>query len=312
MRPLLTLSLGLLVSSASAQLAQPISTFVAQPALQGFKLEGNTLSNGSATLTLERKGDLLKSASVKLPASDSAQTGKILNALTGYDFAAPLDNFLKQNSAALEVASAVKPLSVNAEEYTLSFYKDKDQLNMGVSLTQISESSFRKVNLIQGKVGAPIVIRVFSDFQCPYCLKLESEFLLAYARKLPADVRLEFHQFPLEQIHPNARPSAEASECAAEQKKFWEFHDALFADRSWVSQRDPIGVFNELAKKVRLNVAQFSACYSSHKYKSVVDAGLEEGMRVKVQGTPTVFVGGYKLGNAYDPAAYERLYQLLR
>jgi len=312
MRLLLTLSLGLLISSASAQLAQPISTFVAQPALSGFKLEGNTLSSGSATLTLERKNDLLKSASVKLPASDTAQTGKLLNALTGYNFAEPLNTFLKQNSAALEAASAVKPLSVNAEEYTLSFYKQKDLLNMGVSLTQIPDLNFRKVNLIQGKANAPIVIRVFSDFQCPYCQKLESEFLLAYARKLPADVRLEFHQFPLEQIHPNARPSAEASECAAEQKKFWEFHGALFADRSWVSLRDPSGVFNELAKKVRLNLNQFNTCFSSRRYKSVVDAGLEEGMRVKVQGTPTVFVGGYKLGNAYDPAAYERLYALLR
>ena len=312
MRLLLTLSLGLLACTASAQLAQPISTFIAQPALQGFKLEGNTLTSATATLTLERKGDLLKSASVKLSASDTAQTGKLLNALTGYDFAAPLDNFLKQNSAALEAASAVKPLSVNADEYTLSFYKQKDQLNMSVSLTQIPDSSFRKVSLVQGNLSAPIVIRVFSDFQCPYCQKLESEFLLAYARKLPADVRLEFHQFPLEQIHPNARPSAEASECAAEQKKFWEFHGALFADRSWVSLRDPSGVFNELAKKVRLNTVQFSACYSNHKYKSVVDAGLEEGLRVKVGGTPTVFVGGYKLGNAYDPAAYERLYQLLR
>jgi len=312
MRSLSILALGLLVSGASAQLAQPISTFIAQPALQGFKLEGNTLSSATATLTLERKGELLKSASVKLPASDTAQAGKLLNALTGYDFAEPLVNFLKQNSAALEAASAANPLSVNAEEYTLSFYKQKDQLNMGVSLTQILESSFRKVNLIQGKVNAPIVIRVFSDFQCPYCQKLESEFLLAYARKLPADVRLEFHQFPLEQIHPNARPSAEASECAFEQKKFWEFHGALFADRSWVSLKDPSGVFNELAKKVRLNTAQFSACLSSRKYKSVVDAGLEEGNRVKVQGTPTVFVGGYKLSNAYDPAAYERIYQLLR
>lgn len=310
LHPLLVLTL--LVSNASAQIAQPVSTLVAQPALQGFTLEGNTLSNGSATLTLERKGDLLKAATVKLAASDTVQMGKLLNALTGYDFAEPLVGFLKQNNAPLEAATAAKPLNVNAEEYTLSFYKQKDILNLNVALTQIPESVFRKVNLIKGKVDAPIVIRVYSDFQCPYCQKLEGEFLMAYARKLPRDVRLEFHHVPLEQIHPNARPSAEASECAAEQKKFWEYHEALFVDRSWMSLKDPSGIFNELAKKVKLNTRQFSACFSSRKYKSVVDAALEAAGRLGIRGTPTVYVGGYKLGNAYDPAAYERLYKLLR
>ena len=314
MRLHLFLTLTLLLPYASAQIAQPVSVLMAQPALQGFKLEGNTLSNGSATLTLERKGDLLKAATVKLAASDTVQMGKLLNALTGYNFAEPLVNFLKQNNTPLEAATAVKPLSVNAEEYTLSFYKQKDVLNLSVSLTQIPESSFRKLNpsLIKGRVDAPIAIRVYSDFQCPYCQKLESEFLLAYARKLPKDVRLEFHHVPLEQIHPNARPSAEASECAAEQKKFWEYHEALFVDRSWMPSKDPSGIFNELAKKVKLNTRQFSACFSSRKYKSVVDAALEAAGRLGIRGTPTVYVGGYKLGNAYDPAAYERLYKLLR
>jgi protein-disulfide isomerase len=308
------LTLVLLFSSASAQIAQPVSALVAQPTLQGFKLEGNTLSNGSATLTLERRGDLLKSATVKLAASDTVQMGKLVGVLTGYDFAEPLVNFLKQNNAPLEAATAVKPLNVNAEEYTLSFYKQKEILNLSVSLTQIPESAFRKVNLnlIKGKADAPIAIRVYSDFQCPYCQKLESEFLLAYARKLPKDVRLEFHHVPLEQIHPNARPAAEASECAAEQKKFWEYHEALFVDRSWMPMKDPSSIFSELAKKVKLSTRQFETCLSSRKYKGVVDAALEEAGRIGIRGTPTVYVGGYKLGNAYDPAAYERLYKLLR
>jgi len=84
---------------------------------------------------------------------------------------------------------------------------------------------------VLGNPKAPITIVEFSDFQCPYCLKAEAtlkDLLVKYDGK----VRLSYRDFPMRTLHPRAQRAAEAARCAAEQGKFWEFHDALFADPS--------------------------------------------------------------------------------
>lgn len=88
---------------------------------------------------------------------------------------------------------------------------------------------------VRGKAGAPITIVEFSDFQCPYCEKAYptiQQVLKAYGDK----VQLAYKHFPLISIHPRAQKAAEAAACASDQGKFWEFHDALFAQHAdWAS-----------------------------------------------------------------------------
>ncbi len=309
----LALILLMLGSSALAQIALPPSSLISNPALKNFKaLENGTFSDSKTILSFDRKAKVLKSITVNVASSDFEGAGSWLSLTTGRDYTAGFTDFLKKNRSPLEGASLLKPLVVHANQFTLSLYQQKDRLIFNVLLEEIAASQFNTSPLIKGDAKAPIVIRVFSDFQCPYCQKLESEFLAAYKRKLPKDVRLEFHQFPLSQIHPNAIPAAEASECAAEQNKFWEFHDLLFSDRSWVSLKDAKPTFYELAAQIKLNPSNFKNCVESRKYKAKVEAGLAEGIRVGVNGTPTVFVGGYKLENGYLEESYEQIYKLLR
>jgi protein-disulfide isomerase len=112
--------------------------------------------------------------------------------------------------------------------------------------------------------------------------------------------------------HPKARASAEASECAADQGQFWAFHDALFADRSWIQSPNPQTYFLEFATKLGLKTDVFATCVKTQKHKARVDAGLQSGQRAGVNGTPSVFVNGYKLENPYDPVAIEKMIAFAR
>ena len=87
-----------------------------------------------------------------------------------------------------------------------------------------------------GATDAPVTIVIFSDYQCPYCARAEpiiKQILQQYNGK----VKVYFRDFPLSTIHPSAEKAAEASRCAAEQGKYWEYHDMLFQKQTeWASE----------------------------------------------------------------------------
>ena len=140
---------------------------------------------------------------------------------------------------------------------------------------------------IRGAKNAPVTIVEYSDFQCPFCSRFHPEMLKvmsAYQNK----VRWVFRHFPLTQIHPNAQKAAEASECASEQGKFWEFADKLFANQE---QLGP-ALYDKLAKDLNLNATKFSSCLSNGKYAKKVQDSEAEGAQLGVQGTPGNFING--------------------
>jgi len=78
-----------------------------------------------------------------------------------------------------------------------------------------------------GKTDAKVTIVEFSDFECPFCIRAFPT-VQQIEKEYPNDVKIVYKQFPLTSIHPHAQTAAEASMCAAEQGKFWEYHDRLF------------------------------------------------------------------------------------
>jgi protein-disulfide isomerase len=153
-----------------------------------------------------------------------------------------------------------------------------------------------------GPDNAPVTIVEFSDFQCPYCRQTQGalkQLMAAYEGK----VKLVFRDFPLRNIHPQAQKAAEAAQCAAEQQKFWPYHDKLFAASSL--QMDELKKF---AQELGLNLEQFTACLDSSKYAGGIDADMRAGQNVGVNATPTFFVNGYLLSGA---ASYERFKELV-
>ena len=81
---------------------------------------------------------------------------------------------------------------------------------------------------LRGDPRAPVTIVEFSDFSCPFCRKAEG-IVTEVLAKYPGQVKLGYRDFPLEMLHPQAELAAEASRCAADQGKYWEYHDLLFA-----------------------------------------------------------------------------------
>jgi protein-disulfide isomerase len=144
----------------------------------------------------------------------------------------------------------------------------------------------------RGPNNAPITLVEFSDFQCPFCGRAHDtveQVMQSYAGK----VRLVFRHFPLE-FHKNAEKAAEASMCANEQGKFWEYHDVLFKNQQTLE----VDQLKTHATEVGLDGNTFAACLDSGKYKKTVEEDTAAGQKVGVSGTPAFFINGVMLSGA--------------
>ncbi|MEN8145941.1 MAG: thioredoxin domain-containing protein [Gemmatimonadota bacterium] len=145
----------------------------------------------------------------------------------------------------------------------------------------------------KGSADAPVTIVEFGDFECPFCYRL-IESLEQVDEKYGDQVRLVYRQFPLNSIHPHAQKAAEASLCAAEQGKFWELHDEMFANQRM------LGVEDLKATAVRLGMdgERFNICLDTGKFVEEVAADVEVGMRLGINGTPALYINGRFLSGA--------------
>jgi protein-disulfide isomerase/Flp pilus assembly protein TadD len=164
-----------------------------------------------------------------------------------------------------------------------------------------TEVSFDPAQL-RGSPHAPVMIVEFSDFQCPFCRKVQP-ILKNLLAKYEGRVSLAYRDFPLRGMHGQAELGAESARCAGEQGKFWEYHDLLFENPDKLN-RD--GVM-ELARSLKLNEKQFDACVSGGKYRSKVEEDLQQGIRAGVLGTPGIFINGILVSGAQPEAAFERV-----
>lgn len=165
---------------------------------------------------------------------------------------------------------------------------------------------------ILGDENAKVTIVEFSDFQCPFCKRYIDETHEQLKEKYidTGKVKFAFRHYPLTSIHPNAQIAHEASECANEQGKFWEYHDLIFAQQdTWSPQTlaDATTSLVGYAGELSLNTDQFQSCVESEKYKQVVLDDLEAGSQVQVDGTPAFFVNGYRLVGAQPFSEFERV-----
>jgi protein-disulfide isomerase len=147
-----------------------------------------------------------------------------------------------------------------------------------------SKVAFRADDPSRGPKAAKVTIVLFSDFQCPFCSRVNPT-LQQLEKAYPGDVKVVWKHQPLS-FHPQAMPAAEAAEAAREQDKFWEMHDLLFADQAKLSAAQ----YEAYAKQLKLDQAKFKASVESHRNKPRIEEDAKQANQVGATGTPTLFV----------------------
>jgi len=148
---------------------------------------------------------------------------------------------------------------------------------------------------VDGPSDAPLELVMYGDFQCPFCAGAQP-ILRRVRDRLAGRLRFAFRHFPLEELHPDARRAAEASEAAGAQDAFWSMHDALYANRGRLGLEDVAG----LARGLGLDADRVRAELASGAHARRVERDIESGRAAGVDGTPTFFVGGRRHRGAFD------------
>ncbi len=144
----------------------------------------------------------------------------------------------------------------------------------------------------RGPKGAPVTIVEFSDFQCPYCVRAAPT--VERIREVYGDrVRFVYRDMPLP-MHPLAAKAAEAGACAADQGKFWEMHDRLFAASGKLEVAELKGYAGELG----LDQTVFDSCLDSGQKEPLWKAGKAVAEGYGISGTPAFFVNGRLISGA--------------
>jgi protein-disulfide isomerase len=149
-----------------------------------------------------------------------------------------------------------------------------------------------------GSPTAPVEVIEFGDFECPSCGQFAAVTEPDVRARLinTGQVRLRYIDFPLA-MHKNTWDASLAAACANDQGKFWQMHDALFANQDrWNGEATsrPRGPIGELAKGIGLDMSKYNACMDADTHRPQIQAHLAEAERRQVASTPT-FVFGDKL-----------------
>jgi protein-disulfide isomerase len=164
-----------------------------------------------------------------------------------------------------------------------------------------------------GSTSARVTVEEYADFQCPYCQEFhnttEGQLVQQYVKT--GQVRFVYHHFVIIDANTGGHESersAEASECAGAQGKFWPYHDTLFAHQA----REGSGAFSDarllgFAQSVGLDLTAFNECFSSGQTAAAVHADMTKGLALGVQGTPTVFVNGVQVPNPLNYSSFKTM-----
>ncbi len=159
---------------------------------------------------------------------------------------------------------------------------------------------------IIGDPNAPVLIEAYEDYQCPHC----QDYTAALGKTILEDLvasgtaRYQFqNRFVIDE---NSKVIASAAECAADQGRFWEYHDQLFASLSRNAGGSRSADLKKYAADIGLNTSEFDQCLDTQKH---YEAMLREDDAAKGRGvnaTPTVFINGVQYKGAYEPQAFKQ------
>jgi protein-disulfide isomerase len=156
-------------------------------------------------------------------------------------------------------------------------------------------------NPAKGPATAPVTLQVFSDFQCPFCVRA-APTLADVEQRYHGKLRLVWRNYPLPG-HERARPAARAALSAFEQggsERFWQLHDLFFSPQGDLSDTG----LRRAAEKLSLDVARFERAVQTPGYDALIDADMAAGDAAGIEGTPAVFINDWYLMGARFESEY--------
>jgi len=147
-----------------------------------------------------------------------------------------------------------------------------------------------------GAATAPVTLVEFSDYQCPFCKRHATTVMPDIIKEFvdTGKVRIVMREFPIENLHKDAKGAALAALCTREQGKYWQMHDVLFANQKALLPDD----LKNYAATLGMDTVAFNRCLDEGKYAKQVAASIAEGQKLGISGTPS-FVAG--LTDKADP-----------
>ncbi|HLF71173.1 MAG TPA: DsbA family protein [Dehalococcoidia bacterium] len=161
---------------------------------------------------------------------------------------------------------------------------------------------------VLGSPDAPVTIMAWEDFQCPICKAANASVLKQVEQDYvtAGKAKILFRQFPF--LGQESIWAAEASQCAADQGKFWDYHDALFnaqgAENSGALSKANL---KRIAGDTGLDLTAFNTCFDSGAHQASVQAEKQEGAQLGISGTPTIFVNGTLVKDWRDYASLKSM-----
>jgi protein-disulfide isomerase len=161
-----------------------------------------------------------------------------------------------------------------------------------------------------GTAGAPVVLVMFGDFECPECKNEAATLRQNLTKSFPTQVRVYFKDFPLEQIHPWAKTAAVAGRCVFRQSPtaFWKYFDWIYDHQEQINPDNLKPQVMDFAKSQQdIDGIELGRCLDSKATEPEVDASIAQAKSLRVDATPTVFLNGRRLVGNYPWPNVEQL-----
>jgi len=217
--------------------------------------------------------------------------------------AQPFENFQARIDSELEKAKALRATGIKPAK----LYEELTKIGKGPPEPERKAAPLPPAGRpSRGPANAPVVIQEWSDFQCPFCARVEPT-LVDLQKEFPTQVRLVWRHMPLP-FHDKAPLAAEAAEEALAQRgpqAFWKYHDRLFE-----AQSEPDGLSKpnlvKIAEELNLNATRFEAALEHHDHKNAVEADAKLADSLEISGAPAFIINGYYVSGAQPLSAFRR------
>lgn len=179
------------------------------------------------------------------------------------------------------------------------------------AIQQPAEASGLIGDHVYGKTDSKVVLIEYGDFQCPGCGSAHPT-VKELSEKYKDQLTFVFRNFPITNIHPNARVAAAAAEAAGLQGEYWEMHNKIYENQSsWsnLSSSDRTGFFVNYASELGLDTGKFTQDLAGEAVSKKINFDQALGKKAGTDATPTFFLNGKKLDNEWNDK--ERLETLL-